>query len=198
MTPHVVYNDDDAEAIKRNEAARMHWCLADVIDLYGSEGGLRGRKDDWSDAETQVIYPDAQPGVPRPRPRPNGANHPEKTPTPVRAPVRLDVPPPPGDRAPDAPTPSDQSNYQPAPPGNGLNVGGQRSGLAPAAWTSGPYGQPNQVTPARYDRPEAAAPDEQARFVPNPWQRGLPPVQDRPQMPVQDQPFTNPVRGDYR
>ena len=62
MTPHVVKNDEDAEAIKKTEAARMHWCLSDVIDIYGTEGGLRGRKDDWRDDETQMVYPDAQPG----------------------------------------------------------------------------------------------------------------------------------------
>ena len=35
----------------------MNWCLADVIKIYG-EAGLRGRTDEWSDAETQVVYPD--------------------------------------------------------------------------------------------------------------------------------------------
>ena len=42
LTPQVVYNDDDANVLKQNQAARMHWCLADVLDVYGFDGGLRG------------------------------------------------------------------------------------------------------------------------------------------------------------
>ena len=57
MTPHIVSNEADADAIKQAEAARMSWCLCDVTTIYG-EAGLRRRTDNWSDAETQVIYPD--------------------------------------------------------------------------------------------------------------------------------------------
>ncbi len=60
MTPHVVRTEEDAESVKRVEAARMHWCLADVIEIMG-ESGLRGRKDDWPDGQTKVIYPDGDP-----------------------------------------------------------------------------------------------------------------------------------------
>ena len=35
MTPHIVQNEADADAIKRVEAARMHWCLGDVIAIHG-------------------------------------------------------------------------------------------------------------------------------------------------------------------
>ncbi len=35
----------------------MSWCLCDVTAVYG-EAGLRKRTDNWSDAETKVIYPD--------------------------------------------------------------------------------------------------------------------------------------------
>lgn len=51
LTPHIVRNPKDAEEAKQIEAARMHWCLADVHDIHG-EAGLRG---------TQVIYPDVDP-----------------------------------------------------------------------------------------------------------------------------------------
>ena len=57
MTPHIVKNEADADAIKRAEAARMSWCLCDVTAIYG-EAGLRKRTDNWSDSETKVIYPD--------------------------------------------------------------------------------------------------------------------------------------------
>ena len=32
MTPHIVRNEADADAIKRAEAARMSWCLGDVVE----------------------------------------------------------------------------------------------------------------------------------------------------------------------
>ncbi len=61
MTPHIVKNEEDIERIKKAETARMHWCLADVVELHG-DSGLRGRGDDWTDAETATIYPDLTPG----------------------------------------------------------------------------------------------------------------------------------------
>lgn len=60
MTPHIVKNEADAEAIKRAEAARMSWCLRDVTAIHG-EAGLRRRTDEWTDSETVVIYPDLKP-----------------------------------------------------------------------------------------------------------------------------------------
>jgi type II secretion system protein D len=62
MTPHIAQNEEDQERIKRVEAARMHWCLSDVVAIHG-DGGLRGRKDDWTDGETQVIHPDQKPEI---------------------------------------------------------------------------------------------------------------------------------------
>ncbi len=82
MTPHIIKNEDDAEMIKQIEASRMSWCLGDVIELHG-DIGMRGRNDEWSDAEITVVYPDLDPGgrvpsgaevAPRPgytSPRPN-------------------------------------------------------------------------------------------------------------------------------
>ena len=60
MTPHIVRNQADAEALKRTEAAKMTWCLSDVTKIYG-EAGLRRRTDEWTDGEVPVIYPDAGP-----------------------------------------------------------------------------------------------------------------------------------------
>ncbi|NQU26547.1 MAG: hypothetical protein HQ567_35130, partial [Candidatus Nealsonbacteria bacterium] len=60
MTPHIVKDEKDADRVKLTEAARMHWCLADVVKLHG-DGGLRSRNDEWLDSETPVIYPDADP-----------------------------------------------------------------------------------------------------------------------------------------
>jgi hypothetical protein len=57
LTPRVIRCREDAELIKQTEAARMSWCLCDVMNL-AEDSGLRCRFDEWSDAETQVIYPD--------------------------------------------------------------------------------------------------------------------------------------------
>ena len=61
MTPHIVNSEEDAKLIRQAEVARMHWCLGDVLEMTG-DGTLRGRDDEWSDAETRVIYPDGDPG----------------------------------------------------------------------------------------------------------------------------------------
>jgi hypothetical protein len=60
MTPHVVRNETDADAIRKVEAARMNWCLSDVIQLTG-DNSLRQRNGEWSDKETNVVYPDLDP-----------------------------------------------------------------------------------------------------------------------------------------
>ena len=81
MTPHIIKNEEDAERIKRAEIARMHWCLADVIEVHG-DGGLRGRADQWTDSETITIYPDLAPSaetIPAPKPEPaNGSSTPKQ------------------------------------------------------------------------------------------------------------------------
>jgi len=81
LTPQVVRTQGDAEQIKQVEAARMNWCMADVVKIYG-EAGLRGRGDSWGDDETATIYPEFDDGdiedVPVPTgegPEHNGAEH---------------------------------------------------------------------------------------------------------------------------
>jgi type II secretion system protein D len=63
MTPHIVKTEEDMDHLKRLEASRMSWCLADAQAMHG-DLGVRGRKDQWHDSETTVIYPDAEGGVP--------------------------------------------------------------------------------------------------------------------------------------
>ena len=82
MTPHIVRNEADADAIKQAEAARMSWCLSDVTKIHG-DVGLRGRTDNWSDAETQTVYPDMKPAL-----GPDGKPlSPEMIPTPATNPA---------------------------------------------------------------------------------------------------------------
>jgi general secretion pathway protein D len=84
MTPHVIRSEADADRIKRQEAARMSWCLGDVIKLDGDRG-LRRRMDEFGDDETVVVYPETQPtGLDMPTPAVPGAEEippPNVTPT---------------------------------------------------------------------------------------------------------------------
>lgn len=89
MTPHIIKNEEDAERVKRAEIARMHWCLADVIEVHG-DGGLRGRADQWSDSETPTIYPDLTPNaelIPTPKPEPANGGGAPKAPNPAPKPA---------------------------------------------------------------------------------------------------------------
>ena len=62
LTPHVVQNEQEAERLKKIEAARMHWCLADVHELHGDTGLVNIREGhDLSDGSAETIYPDADP-----------------------------------------------------------------------------------------------------------------------------------------
>ena len=65
LTPHIVRDENDADRIKQIEAARMSWCLGDVIKVHGPSG-LRTRYDDFSNAETTVVYPGMHMGTPTP------------------------------------------------------------------------------------------------------------------------------------
>jgi general secretion pathway protein D len=130
MTPHVVRTPADAEMIKQVEAARMSWCLCDVLELM-DDAGLRGRTEEWPDSETHVVYPDLQPGaetIPVPEAAPGqgpivpppagGPFIPESTPGPNG------VPPTPGapQEAPAAPPPQASSGISPAAARSGPNA----------------------------------------------------------------------------
>jgi general secretion pathway protein D len=130
MTPHIVRNESEADAIKQAEAARMSWCLCDVIKMHG-DGGLRKRTDDWSDAEMQVVYPDMKRTV-GPDGKPLG---PEAIPVPAGAPVGKPRPEP----TPVAP-PAATSRPAPLP-------------ADPSANTRGGPPYPNTAQPANYQEP---------------------------------------------
>ncbi|NUQ63772.1 MAG: hypothetical protein HUU20_14950 [Pirellulales bacterium] len=61
LTPHVVHTEADAEKFKRLEAARMHWCLADVHEIHGPTGLCNDFECPICQGKTKVIYPDADP-----------------------------------------------------------------------------------------------------------------------------------------
>ena len=60
MTPHIVQNENDMQAIKQTETARMSWCMADVQRIHGSLG-VRDHGDEWQDGGVPVVYPDGAP-----------------------------------------------------------------------------------------------------------------------------------------
>lgn len=62
MTPRIVNSEEDAELLKQAEAARMSWCLNDVLELH-EDVGFRPRNGHWGDKETNTIYPDGDPAV---------------------------------------------------------------------------------------------------------------------------------------
>ena len=174
MTPHIVRNQADAEAIKRTEAAKMTWCLSDVTAMYG-EAGLRRRTDVWTDGEVPVIYPDS--GALPPSSQPAG---PETIPTPSSqpaspakplAPVPAPVPAPSGASGASEPMlidPSASTGRFSVPQQGPYGVQPQSPGVQPASyqpqpWQQGPFGVPSQ-SPAPGVEP--------ANYQPRPWQQG--------------------------
>ena len=115
LTPRIVQTKEDAERIKQAEAARMSWCLADVMELHG-DPSLRGRADEWGDSETRVIYPDLDPSgqmTPMPEEAFEGQEIivPQGTPTPAEPhsslpPSRIRLQPA---MSPSSPPPADES-----------------------------------------------------------------------------------------
>lgn len=67
LTPHVVRNSQDAERLKQIEAARMHWCAADVHALHGDPEFCRRGECPTCNAEMPVVYPDLDPSGTMPR-----------------------------------------------------------------------------------------------------------------------------------
>jgi len=169
MTPHIVENEEDAERIKHEEAARMHWCLCDVLDLAG-DVGVRCRADEWADSETQVIYPDLEPDgrilvepegphlAPRPDSNPfqlEGAPAPDKPriyPTPAPRPVPSGSDPAATQPlSPDPPPqlqPADQSGYRPQGYPGGVEQAVYLERVAPAGSYSAPPANPYGAYPA--------------------------------------------------
>jgi hypothetical protein len=160
MTPHVVRSPQDAEMIKQVEAARMSWCLCDVLQL-SEDAGLRGRKDEWLDSETNVVYPDLGPGA-------------ETIPVPDAAPDRGSIISPPGGGPfiPDAttdpgatpPLPTPAAPPQSPPPASRPQAS---SAISPAAGRPAPngvaWGQPATMQ-ARYLPPVYPVNGQQAVY----------------------------------
>jgi general secretion pathway protein D len=166
LTPHVVRKPEDAEAIKRIEAARMNWCLTDVTDLMPDDA-FRLRSGPWGDHETNVIYPDNDPRVPpmpllpEPIKKPEGESIPPPSGTPQMLPQNSSSGLPQIPPSPAAPSPPDlprepaalpasgQSRAQPSAPVSHAAV--VRVPATATAQSSPPSG--GDVIPTLYDAP---------------------------------------------
>ena len=146
MTPHVVRSREDAERIKQVEAARMHWCLADVLKLI-DDPLLLGGSEQFTGSGTAVIYPDLNPTGEVPgssetgfpphtlpeeppiAPEAGAPRLPVPSPEPSRLPVEVVEPPAEPPAQPPPPSPSqgtqlrfrraDSVAYRPAPAADG-------------------------------------------------------------------------------
>lgn len=148
MTPTIVKSDDDVDRLRRTEAARMSWCLADVIQVHG-DIGVRGRYDHWHDSETAVVYPDLDPSTPQPKPA-----APTGTPTPAAGPEAIPAPasnPTPGMKV-------DEKVPSLIPPQSSATNPTTEAEMRRAADPQGQYfpapGFDSSVMPAAYRQPE--------------------------------------------
>ncbi len=194
MTPHIIRNQAEAEALKRAEAAKMTWCLSDVTDIYG-EAGLRRRKDEWTDGEVPVIYPDAgplpvsnQPAAPEPIPTPAGQpdGSLRSSPQPPVAAPPADAPGALPNIGPAQNDPNAANGRFPAPqqPAYAVPYGAQPQappqGVQPANYQSQQWPGGNTAQPAVYQAPVAGPPARNEPAPPFNNQQPPPPYEPVP------------------
>ncbi|MGA2796132.1 MAG: secretin N-terminal domain-containing protein [Thermoguttaceae bacterium] len=195
MTPHIVTSVAQADELKKIEAARMNWCLGDVIEMTG-DIGLRPRNGDWPDSDTEVIYPDVNPRAEKPCVSDGKSSTNELIPTPpaVINPDKNAAPSGPSNvppEAPRAPQPDSgamapQQRYMPANSAFYFNTNGQ----VPLQASTAPQG----IRTAAYERPAGYPPQPAAPIsnppYPNTSNAVTPAVYDAPpRYPTTQQPF---------
>ena len=85
MTPYLVDGDEEIDSHNHTEYDRMHWCLGDVNEIYGSLDYEPGNLTINNVEQPAVYYPDADPMGLQPqydRPQPEGTNESQHPPTP--------------------------------------------------------------------------------------------------------------------
>jgi hypothetical protein len=174
MTPYILYEDSDADAIKQVETARMNWSLEQVVEMHGDigVGPLMGM-----DGMVPTIYPDLDPALleslpeeqqgPAETGQPN-LSPPQDLPTPAAGgPTRPTSAPNQSSRRPDGePTPAVSlapADYQDARAGywqrDPRNAARPFTpGVAPAGYQGG--SQPNSAWPQPQSRPRPLPPTE--------------------------------------
>ena len=140
LTPHVVANEEDADLLAQVESERMSWCLCDVLEMQ-DDVGFRARGDEWSDAETNTIYPGLNPLT---EPVPGTADDAQ----PAEEPSYGPIPPAPQEPVNQAPTiapPAEETTYYHPPTEQGV----QRATFVP----NRPLPQDRGVVPAYRTQP---------------------------------------------
>ena len=61
LTPHVIKDQEQMDRMKHLESSRMHWCLADVTEMFGDTGLYDVTDGSQDDGAETVIYPDDDP-----------------------------------------------------------------------------------------------------------------------------------------
>ena len=61
LTPHVITSQEQMERMKQLESSRIHWCLADVTEMFGDTGLYDVTDGSQDDGAETVVYPDADP-----------------------------------------------------------------------------------------------------------------------------------------
>lgn len=82
LTPHVVRNARDSERLKQIEAARMHWCAAEVHAIHGNPEFCRRGDCPTCNAELPIVYPDLDPRGLTPTLAPPETDSPDELPGP--------------------------------------------------------------------------------------------------------------------
>jgi len=61
LTPHVIKDQEQMDRMKHLESSRMHWCLADVTEMFGDTGLYDISDGSQDDGAETVVYPDDDP-----------------------------------------------------------------------------------------------------------------------------------------
>jgi type II secretion system protein D len=158
LTPHIIRTAADADALKREEAARMSWCLCDVTKIHG-EAGLNQRGGAWGAADVKVVYPDSvepinlpgEPIAPEAVPAPSGQPHvPATVPQPSNQPIVPVTPPVPTQPQPPVPTQPTTPAPGPVPPMPSTTPAPSAGATAPSPGDPISGTQPYGPTPAGY------------------------------------------------
>lgn len=193
MTPYIVRNEGDMEALKHMETQRMSWCLCDVAQVHTVDG-LLGNPHGIAIQGAEVIFPDETPTgievIPTPLGQPQwmgpAAIHGPATQPPPQ--VRPQAPPQTGPQP--LPAPRTSPEPRPLPPAETPPVGPTLEDplssrrVAPAGYiTTQPvpgFGVPQPSGFAPYLGPQAQASGSQLQLLPtqprfeSPYSQGVP------------------------
>jgi type II secretion system protein D len=152
LTPHVVRNARDSERLKQVEAARMHWCAAEVHAIHGNPEFCRRGDCPTCNAELPIVYPDLDPQGMAPTlapPDPDSENPegPDELPGVGVSARKLKPQPRPIEARPGQPAGEPRTAAQPAVQPSVYYGAPQGASSAPARMPAAPHPTPSQSAP---------------------------------------------------